>query len=668
MMFLDAGAAPNPVLPGVADAGVLRFNGRYYLMGVGTAGGVFVSDDLILWTGPRHVFSMDNDWARDGAAADANIHACDISLVNGRFNLYWSVNCGPLREIGRAVSDEVLGPYKEPERAHPFDGRIDPNLFVDDDGAAYFYTVKFDPGNQIWGQRMSGPDKLTGTPTALLAPVPGTWELKDEPVNEGPFVRRYRGNCYMLYNANHTALHYGNYAMGCAVAKNPLEFANACKYPYPVLDKTGAPATGGPAVANCGQPSLVRGPNWFEWWLAYFAVYGGDPKRSQAIDRVFFLDRELLIDGPTTASSSGTHPEPAAPAFRDLFDREGPLAGPWMPVEGEWETSGGEVRQTKLQGLCRANLGVPAATNYVFEAGLRFLDKESRQAGIIAWENGRENAVYVGLDRRDNTWFWVHRRGFVIRTEVSPLPDGFNWEGWHQLAVVKNGHSIEVLLDGIPAPGNPYIPAEDCNTGRPGLATRNAAAAFGGVVYSIGWDEFDGAIRGWDGALCGSPSTGVWGANKKGLFAEPLSGETRAFKGDPIAEGEFSVQVFPERTGTNAACGAYPVYADENNFVRVALNEDMTRVTATGKRNGVPIPELSAAIASRKHRILSLQDGGCNLRSLRLDNRLVLFVDGVETLAVPGAWPPAQVGLFTDGAPCRFNGITCFARGKANPV
>jgi hypothetical protein len=563
------------------------------------------------------------------------------------------------------VADNILGPYTEPKREHPFDGRIDPNLFIDDDGTPYFYTVKFDIGNWIWGQSMSNPGTLKGDPLPLLTPVPGTWELKDAPVNEAPCVRRYRNTCYLLYNANHTALRYGNYAVGCAVAKAPLDFTNECKYPYPVLDKTEQPAAGAGSVVNCGQPNLVRGPNWFEWWLVYFAVFNGNPIRAQAVDRVHFLDRELVVDGPTTAATPGTHPDPAQPAFRDLFDGEGPLADPWLIAGGDWSAGGGELRQTKQQGLCRANLTVPAAANYVFESGLRFVDRDSRQAGVIAWENGRESAIYVGLDRRENTWFWVRRRGFVIHTEVFPLAGRFNWEGAHQLTVIKNGCSLEVLLDGIPAPGNPRIPAEDCGAGRPGLVTRNGAAAFDGVVYSIGWDEFDGTVRGWAGAACGSPVTGVWGADERGLLAEPVTGEARAFKGDLMEDGEFSVQLRPEETGSDGEFGAYPVYADEDNFVRAAIDGAMTRITVSGKRGGTPIPGMSAPIAPRQRRAVSLREGGCNLRTLRLHDRLVLFVDGTETLAIPGTWPPAQAGLFTMGAPCRFNGITCHARGKA---
>ena len=37
----------NPVLPNVADAGVLRYNGKYYIGGVNTFGDFYVSEDLV---------------------------------------------------------------------------------------------------------------------------------------------------------------------------------------------------------------------------------------------------------------------------------------------------------------------------------------------------------------------------------------------------------------------------------------------------------------------------------------------------------------------------------------------------------------------------------------------------------------------------------------------
>ena len=117
--------------------------GVYYLMGVGTSGGMYTSRDLMHWSGPEHAFSMNNAWTSGPAAADTEIHACDMVLRNGVFHLYWSVNHGPLRQIGHALADTPPGPYREPVTEVPFDGRIDPQCFQDEDSRLYFYTVKY---------------------------------------------------------------------------------------------------------------------------------------------------------------------------------------------------------------------------------------------------------------------------------------------------------------------------------------------------------------------------------------------------------------------------------------------------------------------------------------------------------------------------------------------
>lgn len=111
-------AQNNPVIERIADAGVINFNGKYYLAGVSTNGGFYISNNLVNWTGPVHVFSMNNEWTRGRSAGDNNIHAADIHYWNGKFHFYWSVNYWGVKDmvvhIGHAVSDNILGPFVEP--------------------------------------------------------------------------------------------------------------------------------------------------------------------------------------------------------------------------------------------------------------------------------------------------------------------------------------------------------------------------------------------------------------------------------------------------------------------------------------------------------------------------------------------------------------------------
>jgi GH43 family beta-xylosidase len=232
-------AQNNPVIERVADAGVINFNGKYYLAGVFTNGGFYISNNLVKWEGPVHVFSMNNDWTKGRSAGDDQIHAADIHYWNGKFHFYWSVNHWGLRDmvvhIGHAVSDDILGPYIEPIKKSWFDDRIDAELFIDDDSSYYFYTVKFTDGNTIWGQQMSDPWTLRGEPKLLYTSLPGTWERYDNNVIEGPWVIKYRSKYFMMYNANHTSNRWGNYALGVAESDSPLEFNSGNKYPQPVV-------------------------------------------------------------------------------------------------------------------------------------------------------------------------------------------------------------------------------------------------------------------------------------------------------------------------------------------------------------------------------------------------------------------------------------------------
>jgi beta-xylosidase len=226
-------AVPNPVIPLLADCGVLRYQGEYYISGTFMGGRMRVSSDLVHWSEPIHVFSMKNQWTEARQRQDQEIHACDITFDNGVFHFFWSVNHFPLRQIGHATAPRPLGPYQEPVTESWFDGRIDPHLFVDHDGSYYFYTVKFNDGNVIWGQSMQDPWTLNGKPAQLLSTLPDSWEARDRPgfrVNEAPWVVHYRDRYYMLYNANHTAAAFGNYGIGCAEASHPLGFSNPTKY------------------------------------------------------------------------------------------------------------------------------------------------------------------------------------------------------------------------------------------------------------------------------------------------------------------------------------------------------------------------------------------------------------------------------------------------------
>lgn len=300
----------NPVLKGVCDAGVLRFGGQYYLGGVGTYGDFYVSSDLVHWDKKIHVFDLDNEWTHGTGAKNNQIHADDIIYCNGLFHLLFSVNYWGsdrhLVHIVHATSPCVEGPYKEPCTDQWFENRIDPHVFRDEDGSLYLYMVKFTEGNTIWARRMNQDFSFAGEAVQQFSSQPGTWETMDNRVAEGPWVVKYRGRYYMMYNTNHTAPECGNYRLGVCEAADPLSFGPGGKYSHPVV---------GPNLPLCtpGQPNIVRGPNGWEWWLVYMANIGME--RSQFIDRVHFVRDRLTVDGITGPETPGFHPLPSLPKY-----------------------------------------------------------------------------------------------------------------------------------------------------------------------------------------------------------------------------------------------------------------------------------------------------------------------------------------------------------------
>ena len=614
----SAFAVPNPVLVptrgNAADCGVMKFDGEYYIIGNSLAGDMFVSSDLVHWGNRTHVFSMHNDWTPGNTASDRNINACDLSYYNGVFNLYWSVDRADqgVVQIGHAVADHPFGPYREPVTEHWFASKIDAHLYRDDDGSLTFFSVKFDAGNQIWGQPAREASTLAGEPRLLLSATPRSWEQLDDRINEGPFVFKYRGQYYLIYNANHTAK--GHYALGCAVAAAPLAFRNAGKYPDPVVEKA-FPAPGH-RLTSPGQPSVVRGPNGFEWWLVYFLEVDG-ARRQQAIDRVLFFDQRLYVDGPSSAASPGYHPVPSPPAVLDLFDAaEGSaLAGHWQPHSGAWSVKAEAAEQNKPDGRALSLLGGSyRAVHYLVEANVRLKDRAGSEAGVVAYWGDAANWMSVTLDAAYHTLTVRRIERQVEHIDRAPLPTNFNFLAWHSVAAVRNGTEVAIRLDDRPAPGaTAAITTGFGGPGVPGLWTDSARADFAGFLYTIGWDETGAAIHNWGPGINGGASRGSWSVTAQGLTQHDAVGQSRIFKGDPAEEYEFSAQLTedgpPVPDGRPHRMGMLPVYVDDQNYLEAQIDLAQGALSVRGRKAGTPLPVQIAPLPRRFPLPTSEQNG-----------------------------------------------------------
>ena len=652
--IISAGqSVPNPVIYDLADSGVMKYNGEYYIMGVFSYGDMYSSENLVNW-GPReHVFSMNNTWA--GNSGDEWIHSCDLKYIDGTFHLYW----WNFEHIGHAANiDGPMETYTEPVTSTYFDSTLDPQIFVDDDGSCYFYTVKIvNHSEVVYGQAMTDPWTRTGTAYAQISPLSGTWETSDgSSINEAQWIAKYRDNYYMLYNAHATS--DANYAIGCASqSSGPLSFSNSNKYSGPVIIQD---TRGGHNVDHIGQPNLIRGPNGFEWWLIYFAEYDESNYRNQSIDRVLFFDRELYVAGPSSNLASYTGqtytPPPAAPTFGDLFNEGTALSDAWDIKAGTWDISDGQARQTSTTGADNdAIIESQAAKNYLVEAGVKLMDAypTGEKAGLMAYYKDSNNRLMVGLDQINECWYYNRVESGVSTIVTYPLASGFDYNVYHTICVTKNDTDFYVRIDEHPAPGNPDISTPFSDAGLVGLYTQVARACFDGFTYTIGWDEYDDAITGW------TTASGSWSVGSSGIAATNAGTVNLTCKGDLLEEYEFMTQVTRTSTVPSDAnphtMGICPVYIDGNNYLIAAVDLVNNQLAVSGLQDGVSIEE---------HRVSLESADSYNLRVIRRSDAIRLFVDGVLKLTLMENWGASQVGLYAENIQARFNGITFFKLGS----
>lgn len=652
-------AADNPFLraDSVNDCDVLKYNGEYYITGNWLSGQMLFSHDLVNWGNRRKVITHVGGWATTHPYDDLQIHASDLTYQNGVFHHYFQVD----DKIGHAIGSSPWGMYTEPAPATAFGSNIDAEYFRDDSGDSYFYTVKFSSGNVIAGQRMTDPNTLTGTPSVLItAPQAPTtsWENTSGPrINEGPCVFKHRGRYYLLYNANETG--NPNYQIGCVEASTPLGFSNAGKYPLPILART---QVGAGEINTLGQPWVIEGPNGFEKWLGYFAIYTPDGGgRYQCVDRMHFFDRRLFVDGPTSRFTAGYHPDPARPTLLALFNvADGALSdADWQPLgAGSWGVTNREARQTLQNTWSLNTVQRQPAQNYLFEANFRFneaADAEDK-AGVLAYYADERNWMIVGVDRVAGNWY-CHRQEQGVNTIVAGgLGTGWNHTAYHKIRVARNGPRFDVMLDGIRPPGGstPILTTFRAE-GRPGLYADHSSASYDGVIYTIGWDEYDAGVTGWGNGALGDSMSGNWTYGIGGIAQTEGIGTNRVFKGDLMPQYEFSTQVYqvgtPASDGLPHTMGIIAVAIDTANHLEAHIDLMSHELVVEGALNGVAL--------SRQTRSVGIADN-YHLRAVKLSDRVLIFVDGKELVSLSAAFGPSQVGLSQKNATARYNGILVY--------
>lgn len=298
----------NPVgdMTEIGDPFVIKSEGKYYMYATSVANygfNVWESNDLVNWE--LKGTALDHrDFEKKWATYD--FWAPEVFEKDGQFYMTYSARAynGSLR-IAIAKSDNPLGPFNDINNnlIHEKGSYIDGHIF-EDEGKYYLYYVKDNYENIIDGKKQSQIfvqelnetlDDFVSEPEMIIEPSQ-EWEgLEGEIIwNEGPFVLKHENQYYLMYSANF----YGgpDYAIGYAVADNPMgpfeKYEN-----NPILASDLAKGISGP-----GHNSVVVGLDDETLYIVYHIHT--DPKnpsgdRRMAIDRLYFENGELKVDGPT---------------------------------------------------------------------------------------------------------------------------------------------------------------------------------------------------------------------------------------------------------------------------------------------------------------------------------------------------------------------------------
>ena len=636
---------PNPLLRNVADIGVLKYNGKYYLGGCRTDGDFYISSDLVNWEGPIHVIDMDNDWSKGTGCGNNQIHANDMLYDNGTVHAYWSVNYwGPDKHAVHVVHSEAadpMGPYAEPIRDRWMDNRIDPKVFRDDDGSMYMYMVRFTDGNTIWARKMKNwrefvDDDTPGAFVCQFASSPNTWERMDNAVAEGPWVIKYHGKYYMMYNANHTAGEWGNYQLGVAQAEEPMGFNNGNKYPHPVVLSNQPPL-------EDEYPDLLR-----------FSTPTYDPMFSYS------------TSAPSDDSADWTAPDFNDRNWKQGIDGFAPSAprGTTVYRKGtQWDTDQIRLRKSFNVADLADNLALRLTTRgatKVYLNGKEIYSNDRGQYNIINFtpemkkelrlgrnvlaiessasrRGGYVNAELfdTGASTADPEITWTPGQPNILRG-----PNGLEW--WLIYMANDNADGRSQYADRVYFHGDKMVVDGITHVNNAGFHPVPALPAYG--------DRFDAPL---DTARWNHIDTSRWSVADGELRAAPASESAplAATLAPSLAAESYlwEVNVKPEATA-----GVYAAYAGPDDNVAIIFDRPTSSWQIVETVNGAP-----RTIASTPLRPDFRWDAYHQIRVERDMADLIVSIDEMR-VATPYTTALAQSavpGLLTLGAPAAYDGI-----------
>lgn len=329
----------NPILPGCyPDPSICRVGDDYYLVTSTFAYfpglPIFHSRDLVNWRQIGHVLDRSSQLPLQDVHPACGLYAPTIRYSNGVFYIINTLVAGKTQQGNFIVTaTDPAGPWSEPYWLEDVPG-IDPSLFFDDDGRAWFVANRMAEPSQYEGHTEIWLSEIDIANMRLIGDTYRLWDgaLKQAIWAESPHIYKINDWYYLMIAEGGTA---HDHAVTIARSKsitgpyqpnprNPILTHRHLGLDYPIV--------------GTGHADLVETQTG-EWWMVCLAMrpYGG---YYYNLGRETFLVPLRWEEGwPVVSPGSGRvefsypapnlpeHPWPAAPT-RDDFDAPA-LAQQW---------------------------------------------------------------------------------------------------------------------------------------------------------------------------------------------------------------------------------------------------------------------------------------------------------------------------------------------------
>jgi alpha-N-arabinofuranosidase len=397
----------NPIIPGFhPDPSICRVGDDYYLVNSSfeffPGVPIFQSKDLVHWRQIGYCLTRKSQLNLDYARASGGIYAPTLRYHDGTFFMVTTlVGAGGNFFV---TATNPAGPWSEPVWIDH--AGIDPSLFFDDDGTAY-YTRHEGGGDGFIAQgKINLPSgKLDGNLKEIWRGTGGVWP-------EGPHLYKINGKYFLMIAEGGTS--YGHMI---TIARSDSPFGPFVSDPQnPILTHRDHPED---PIQALGHADLVETPG--GWWTVCLGIRPQGGKFHHLGRETFLAPVRWLADGWPVVTFVTNPPAPRLPQHiwkkepvRDEFDRTNlnlqwnflrnprdenySLAGRpgWLRLNGSAVTMN-DVDSPAFVGRRQMDLSCRFSTRLDFKP-----QHENEEAGLVIRGN-EKNHFEIGVALKDGT-------------------------------------------------------------------------------------------------------------------------------------------------------------------------------------------------------------------------------------------------------------------------